>query len=47
MVRKKHKIMRETGAFSSIEDIYAFEPPSRIDKDNYSFTFDILKNHIE
>ena len=47
MVIKKYKIMRQNGTFSSLEDIYAFEPASRIDKDNYSFTFDILKNHIE
>jgi hypothetical protein len=31
----------------SLEDIYAKQPQSRIDKDHYVFSFDSVKNHIE
>jgi len=30
-----------------LEDIYAKQPTSRIDKDNYVFSFESVKNHIE
>ena len=39
--------MKKDGVVESLEDIYANQPISRIDKENYSFTFDFLKGHIE
>ena len=47
VVLKKYKMMRGNGRLSSIEDIYLNEPTSRLEKDNYSFAFDVMKNNIE
>ena len=47
MVAKKFKNMRKNGQLATIEDIYASEPESRLNKDNYNFTFDVMKNNIE
>ena len=47
MVLKKYKQLRTNKILESLEDIYLKQPISRIDKDDYSFTFDILKNHVE
>ena len=44
---KKYRKMRSDGFLASLEDIYTKQPASRLDKDNYSFTFDVLKNSIE
>jgi hypothetical protein len=46
-VLKKYKKLRTDGQLESLEDIYVNQPISRLDKDNYSFTFDVLKNHVE
>lgn len=47
MVMIKYKKLRADGFVESLEDIYTKQPMARIHKDNYSFTFDLLKNSIE
>ncbi len=47
MVMLRYKSLRSSGILESLEDIYSKQPASRIDKDNYIFSFDNVKNHTE
>ena len=47
MVLERCRGMRGDGLLQSLEDICAHQPPSRIDKENYFFSFDIVKNRME
>ena len=47
MVAKKYKMLRSEGILQSLEDIYVRQPSSRIEKEQYNFAFDLLKNDIE
>ena len=47
MVLERCKGMRGDGLLQSLEDICVNQPPSRIVKENYFFSFDLVKNRME